>query len=208
MSAYDGGLRERIDASKAQLFGVQPHAVAHAEQSLAREAQRTLEQYAVADTLAVDFGKKTLGASANLFGPVFVAALCFNIFHSFPHVKFGAEGGWAQRVLHMPWFLVAFLAFFLSHNEGEVTGHTHTGDRFFAQALHPVVLDQKVQRLKHHRDEHEARRLEQLPGHRAGREVPHGRAWLVGVLDSTPLTEPGGGMLTERYNPPQERPCR
>jgi len=48
------------------------------------------------------------------------------------------------------------------HDEGEVARDTHAGDRLLAEAADPVKVHEKVQRLKDHRDQHEAGRLQQM----------------------------------------------
>ena len=59
-------------------------------------------------------------------------------------------------------------------DERQVAGDADRGDRFLAQAADPVEIDQEVERLEHHRDEHEAGGLEQMAGDRSGGEVLHG----------------------------------
>jgi hypothetical protein len=110
--ALGAALARDIEQSKVYLLQAKDQALAHTVAALPRASRVVLEQYAVADALAVHFGQKTLKASANLFGLVFVAALCFNLFHSFPHAKLEV-GGWAQKLLHMPWFLAAFVGLFV-----------------------------------------------------------------------------------------------
>ena len=102
-----------VQESKKQVFQASSDAWTHVEGSLPGTARRILDQYAVTDALAVHFGAKTLNASASLFKWVFLAALSFNVFHSFPHVEFGFGGELADRLVGMPWFLAVFLALFL-----------------------------------------------------------------------------------------------
>ena len=110
--ALGGELAADIEQSKVYLLQEKGEALAHAVASLPRASRIVLDQYAVADALAGHFAQKTLKASANLFVLVFAAALCFNIFHSFPHAKLDVEG-WAAKVLHMPWFLAGFVGLFV-----------------------------------------------------------------------------------------------
>jgi hypothetical protein len=110
--ALGAALAADIQQSQVYLLQEKAEKLAHAVASLPRASRMVLEQYAVADALAVHFAQKTLKASANLFVLVFVAALSFNIFHSFPHAKLEVEGVLA-KVLHMPWFLAAFVGLFI-----------------------------------------------------------------------------------------------
>jgi hypothetical protein len=110
--ALGGELAADIEQSKVYLLQEKGEPLAHAVASLPRASRIVLDQYAVADALAGHFAQKTLEASANLFVLVFTAALCFNLFHSFPHAKLDVQG-WAAIVLHMPWLLAAFVGLFL-----------------------------------------------------------------------------------------------
>ena len=59
------------------------------------------------------------------------------------------------------------------HDERQVAGDADGGDRFLAEAADPVEIDQEVQRLRQHRDQHEAGRAQQVPRQRSGGEVFH-----------------------------------
>lgn len=110
--ALGGTLAKDIEQSKVYVLQESGEKLEHAVAALPRGARTVLEQYAVADALAGHFAQKTLGASKKLFVVVFASALCFNIFHSFPHAKAEVHG-WLSAVLHMPWFLAAFVALFV-----------------------------------------------------------------------------------------------
>ncbi len=60
------------------------------------------------------------------------------------------------------------------NDECEIPGNADARDRFLPQPPDPVQVDEKIQRLKHHRHEHEARRLEEMARDRSGRQVLHG----------------------------------
>ena len=47
------------------------------------------------------------------------------------------------------------------------------GHRLLAEPADPVEVDEEVERLEDHRDQHEAGRLEQMPGDGAGRQILH-----------------------------------
>ena len=59
------------------------------------------------------------------------------------------------------------------HDEGQVAGDADPGDRFLPQPSDPVEIDQEVKRLKHHRDEHEPGRLQQMARERTSGQVLH-----------------------------------
>jgi hypothetical protein len=107
------GSAAAVEESRKQVFQASADGWTHLAESLPARARRILDQYAIVDALAVQFGRKTLSASGSLFTWVFVAALGFNVFHSFPHVDFGFQGAVADRLVGMPWFLVLFLGLFL-----------------------------------------------------------------------------------------------
>ncbi len=62
------------------------------------------------------------------------------------------------------------------HDERQVPGDRHAGDRLLAEPADPVEIDQEVQRLKDHGHQHEAGRFQQMPRDRPGGEVLHGES--------------------------------
>ena len=62
-------------------------------------------------------------------------------------------------------------------DEGKISGNTDGGDGLRAEAAYPVKINQEIQRLKDHRDEHEARGLEEMTSNGAGSQVVH--AWTL-----------------------------
>jgi hypothetical protein len=59
------------------------------------------------------------------------------------------------------------------HDECEVAADGNGGNRLRAQSSHPVEIDEHVQRLKNHADQHVAGRPQQMPRQRSGREILH-----------------------------------
>jgi hypothetical protein len=110
-AAHADLLAREVTESKKQLLHAGPSGGV-SEPALPAAARTTLEQYAVADGLALQFAQRTLRASAALFFWVFVAAACFTIFKSFPHTSHDAPHTFAEQLLAVPWFLVFFLATF------------------------------------------------------------------------------------------------
>jgi hypothetical protein len=106
---WDGMLR-RQTASKAQLLQVPESEVPQREQAFPPAARLTLDHYAAADSLALQFATRTHAATRQLFGWVFAAALFFNVFHSMPHPHLSEEPTLMERLTGMPWLLLAFLA--------------------------------------------------------------------------------------------------
>jgi hypothetical protein len=96
-------------SSKAQLLQVPEHELAKTVQTLPVSAQRTLERYAVADTLAVHFAGHTRSATRRMFVWVFISALFFNLFHSLPHAHLPEHPSVQERLLGAPWLLLFFL---------------------------------------------------------------------------------------------------
>jgi len=62
------------------------------QQFLSPGARRLLEFYSIADSLALHFAALTHRTMARIFLCVFLAATCFNIFHSLPHGHHGSHG--------------------------------------------------------------------------------------------------------------------
>ena len=60
------------------------------------------------------------------------------------------------------------------HEEHQVAADGHGRHRVRPEAADPVEVDEDVERLEDHADEHEARGLQQVRGDRAGREILHG----------------------------------
>ena len=59
------------------------------------------------------------------------------------------------------------------HHERKIAAEANRADRVGAEASHPEQIDQDVERLEDHADEHEAGRLEEMSGEGTGREVLH-----------------------------------
>ena len=59
------------------------------------------------------------------------------------------------------------------HDEAQVPGDADRRDRLRAEAPDPVQVDQEIQRLEDHRDEHEARGLQQVPREWSRGEILH-----------------------------------
>src|SRR5439155_24218281 len=81
-------------------------------------------------------------------------------------------------------------------DESEVAGNAHGGDRLRPQSAYPIQVDQEVERLKDHRDQHEAGGLEQMPGDRPGGEVVH--AIPAGIRWERAKGRPGGAVTHTR----------
>ncbi|HUR32394.1 MAG TPA: hypothetical protein VM032_01270 [Vicinamibacterales bacterium] len=96
-------------SSKAQLLQVKEEALSDAVFALPHSARITLERYAVADTLAVYFAGLTRSATRKMFSWVFISALFFNLFHSLPHGHLPEHPSLQERLIAMPWLLLAFL---------------------------------------------------------------------------------------------------
>jgi hypothetical protein len=95
--------------SKAELLQTEERGAPVPLAALPAACARILDQYAVADGLALHFSKKTLRASRDVFVGVAVAAFCFNVHSNFFSV--GSEThGLVARLLTLPWFLLLFLA--------------------------------------------------------------------------------------------------
>jgi hypothetical protein len=58
-------------------------------------------------------------------------------------------------------------------DERQVGAQADRRDGIGPQPSHPKQIDQHIQRLKDHADEHEARRLEEMAGQGTGGEVLH-----------------------------------
>ena len=56
----------------------------------------------------------------------------------------------------------------------EVARDAHGCDGCRTEATDPVEVDQHIQRLENHHEQHEAHGLEQMPRDGAGREILHG----------------------------------
>jgi hypothetical protein len=96
--------------SKGWLLGMEPQQINEQTASLAHSARLVLEQYSVADSLAVRYASEAKRATKWLFACVFIAALFFNLFHSLPHQASEGDAGLLERAAAMPWLLWAFLA--------------------------------------------------------------------------------------------------
>ncbi len=59
------------------------------------------------------------------------------------------------------------------HDERQVAGQPDRSDRVGAEPAHPEQIDQDVERLEDHADQHEARRFEEVARQRTGGEVLH-----------------------------------
>jgi hypothetical protein len=103
--AHEPALRTARETSKSWLLQVDVKDVPAQVASLTTSARITLEQYAVADSLAVIFAGAARGAVKLVYVWVFIAALFFNLFHSLPHHALPAEATLADRIGAVPWLL-------------------------------------------------------------------------------------------------------
>jgi hypothetical protein len=108
--ANEPSLGPARDTSKSWLLQVDVKDVPAQEASLSASARITLEQYSVADSLAVIYATAARGAMKRVYTWVFVAALFFNLFHSLPHHALPEEPTMVDRLLAVPWLLWLFLA--------------------------------------------------------------------------------------------------
>ena len=103
--AHEPALRTARETSKSWLLQVDVKDVPAQVASLTTSARITLEQYAVADSLAVIFATAARGAVRLVYVWVFIAALFFNLFHSLPHHALPEAATLADRMLAVPWLL-------------------------------------------------------------------------------------------------------
>jgi hypothetical protein len=103
--AHEPALRTARDTSKSWLLSVDVKDVPAEVASLTTSARITLEQYAVADSLAVIFAGSARSAVKLVYIWVFIAALFFNLFHSLPHHALPEEPTLTDRIGAVPWLL-------------------------------------------------------------------------------------------------------
>jgi hypothetical protein len=103
--AHEPALVTARETSKSWLLGVDVKDVPAQVASLPASARITLEQYAVADSLAVIFAGAARGAVRLVYVWVFIAALFFNLFHSLPHHALPEEPTLGDRIGAVPWLL-------------------------------------------------------------------------------------------------------
>src|SRR4029450_716866 len=88
-------------------------------------------------------------------------------------------------------------------DEREVAGDADPRHRLLTQAADPVQIDEEIQRLEHHRDQHEAGRLDEMLRDGALRQILHGSSTLYRL--PTPLLvhncprSTGGPDMTPRF---------
>jgi hypothetical protein len=109
-AALQPDLNRWVGASQAQLLNTDERSAADVAGLLSAACRRIMDQYAVADALAVHFGGKTLKASRRMFVGVAVAALFLNSHSSFFSIQTEAPQSLVDRLASLPWFLIAFLA--------------------------------------------------------------------------------------------------
>ena len=103
--AHEPALVTARETSKSWLLGVDVKDVPAQVAALPAAARITLEQYAVADSLAVIFAGAARGAVRLVYVWVFIAALFFNLFHSLPHHALPEEPTLGDRIGAVPWLL-------------------------------------------------------------------------------------------------------
>lgn len=103
--AHGPALATARETSKSWLLQVDVTDVPAQEASLSPSARITLEQYAVADSLAVIFAQAARGAVKLVYVWVFIAALFFNLFHSLPHQALPENPTLGDRLSAVPWLL-------------------------------------------------------------------------------------------------------
>ncbi|MEQ1896853.1 MAG: hypothetical protein ABL971_05620 [Vicinamibacterales bacterium] len=109
-----GHLRVELDAaarqSTAQLVDTPLEALPEVLSKLPAACQRIVEQYAVADGLAVHFAKETLATLRRVFVGVGITALLFHLHAAFFHVPEHAPASIMEWFIGLPWLLIGFLA--------------------------------------------------------------------------------------------------
>ena len=108
--AHEPDLGAARETSKSWLLQVDVKDVPAEVSTLSTSARITLEQYAVADSLAVQYAVAARGAVKRIYAWVFIAALFFNLFHSLPAHHLPEDPTVIDRVLSLPWLLWMFLA--------------------------------------------------------------------------------------------------
>lgn len=103
-------LGQRADESKARLLNTDVRSTPNTLKALPISCERILDQYAVADGLAIHFGGKTLKASRGVLVGVAAAAIFFNTHSSFFSIPNGGPAALVDRFLALPWYLICFLA--------------------------------------------------------------------------------------------------
>ncbi len=103
-------LDQTLAGSRAALLADSPAERDAMSGWMSPSARETLEHYGVADSLALHFGARMHQAQRRLVVWVFGAALCFNLFHSLPHPHVPEDASLAERLVAVPWLLLAFLA--------------------------------------------------------------------------------------------------